>query len=60
MAREKMDGKLLSKEKHELDYVKNLARALLKKTTGLNPEADHISIEVGQLRRICKYISKKR
>jgi hypothetical protein len=60
MARAKnIDRKLLSKEKHELDYVKRVARQILKKTKDLNPEGE-VSVEVGQLRRLCKYISSKR
>jgi hypothetical protein len=54
-----MDNKLLSKEKHEQDYVKKIARSILKKTTGMNLE-EHLPVEVEQLRRICKFISKRR
>jgi hypothetical protein len=55
----KMDQKLLSQQKHEQDYCKRMARAMLKKTEGLNLEGE-TSVSVSSLRRLCKYVSGKR
>ena len=51
------DRKLLSMERHEIDYIKRLARKKLKETEG---EPDHVKrlIRVSSMRRMCKYILK--
>ena len=54
-----MDRKKLSMEKHEIDYIKRVARKQLK---ALDGEPDHVKrwIRVSSLRRMCKYILKTR
>ena len=54
-----MDRKRLSMERHEIDYIKRLAR---KKLNQLEGEPDHVKrlIRVSSLRRMCKYILKTR
>lgn len=54
-----MDRKRLSMERHEIDYIKRLAKKKLKQLEG---EPDHVSrlVRVSSLRRMCKYILKTR
>lgn len=53
------DRKQLSMEKHEIDYVKRLAKIFLRNTEGL--EDHHPSrVRTSSLRRMCKYILKTR
>lgn len=53
------DRKRVSMEKHEIDYIKKLAKKKLKETEG---EPDHAKrlVRVSSLRRMCKYILKTR
>jgi len=53
-----MDKKLLSKEKHEVTYVKRVAKNHLIKTQSKYADS-YIIVRVGQLRRLCKYIMKR-
>ena len=53
------DRKRLSMEKHEIDYVKRLARKYLKNLEGEPEHADR-KIRVSSLKRMCKYILKTR
>lgn len=53
------DRKLVSMEKHEIDYIKRLARKYLKGTEG-TPENHMARVHTGSLRRMCKYILKTR
>ena len=55
----KMDSKLLSKQKHEVEYVKRLARKLMKDTVDVASDGN-VPVRVSSLKRICKYILGKR
>lgn len=52
-----MDRNRVSMEKHEIDYIKRIAKKKLKETEG---EPDHAKrlVRVSSLRRMCKYILK--
>ena len=53
------DRKQLSMEKHEIDYVKRLAKKY-KKLAGDRPDHSKTNVSTGSLRRMCKYILKTR
>ena len=54
-----MDRKRLSMEKHEIDYVKRLAKKYLAQTKH-RPYHTKNNVPTGSLRRMCKYILKTR
>ena len=51
------DRKRVSMEKHEIEYIKRLARKYLKKSEGLSDYAN-VRARCSSLRRMCKYILK--
>lgn len=53
----RQDRQRVSMEKHEVDYIKKLAKKTLRETEGL---ADHhpSRIRTSSLRKMCKYILK--
>ena len=54
-----MDRKRVSMEKHEIDYIKRLAKKYLKKSEG-EPDHHFYRVRTSSLRRMCKYILKTR
>ena len=57
----KQDRKLLSREDHEIAYVRKLARETLKQNKGVRfPKLFNYKVEIGvsQLRRLCKAVLK--
>ena len=55
----RQDRKRLSMEKHELEYVRKLAREFIQEFDNL-PEGAMRRIHVGQLLRLCRYAIKVR
>ena len=51
------DRKQVSMEKHEIDYVKKLAKKYLKATEGF-PDHHPSRVRASSLRKMCKYILK--
>lgn len=52
-----LDRAKVSLQQHEVDYLRRVARNLLKRTKGLKYEIK-TEIRVGSLRRLCKAILK--
>ncbi len=55
----KQDRKQVSMEKHEVDYIKRLAKKYLKNTEDM-PVHHLARVHTGSLRKMCKYILKTR
>lgn len=55
----RQDRRMVSMEKHEIDYAKRLALKYLKSVEG---EPEHVKrlVRVSSLRRLCKYVLKLR
>ena len=53
----RQDRQRLSMEKHELDYVRKLAKDILKEFDGV-PDGAQRFILISQLRRLCRYCIK--
>lgn len=53
----KQDRRMVSMEKHEIDYIKKLAKKFLRETDG-QPEHAKRMVRVSSLQRMCKYILK--
>ena len=53
----RQDRQRVSMEKHEVDYIKKLAKKYLKDTQGL-PEHHLARIRASSLQKMCKYILK--
>lgn len=51
------DRKRVSMEKHEVDYIKKIAKKYLKDTTDL-PDHHLARVRTSSLRKMCKYILK--
>lgn len=51
------DRRRVSMEKHEIDYIKRLAKKYLKKSEDL-PTHHLARVYTGSLRKMCKYILK--
>ena len=53
------DRKRVSMQRHEIDYIKRLAKKYLKNTEGVPDHVDR-RVRVSSLRKMCKYILKTR
>jgi hypothetical protein len=53
------DRKMVSMQKHEIDYIKRLARKYLRDTEG-QPDHHMHRTRSSSLRKMCKYILKTR